>query len=67
MFSVYVPFWKRKYKRAIDLPHELSQKTPFWDEVENLYDVFRERIKESNYCMDLSIKNGTISVNHTIY
>lgn len=53
--------WERPHgylngKPTIDKYFELSQKIPFWDEVENSYDVSKERIKESNYYMDLKIK-----------
>ncbi|MGO9138482.1 MAG: IS481 family transposase [Syntrophales bacterium] len=59
--------WERPHgslngKTPMDKYFELSQKTPFWDEVENLYDASKERIKESNYYMDLRIRKLKRSV-----
>jgi hypothetical protein len=34
----------------------LSDKTPFWDDVEAMYDGNSERIQEQNYMADLTLR-----------
>jgi transposase InsO family protein len=42
-------------KTPMDRYHELSSKTPFWDDVIDNYDPSCERIREQNYKLDLLI------------
>ena len=43
-------------KSPIDRKVELSEKTPFWDEIEHLYDPQKERLQEAVYAVDLIAK-----------
>lgn len=50
------PHSSLKGKTPIDVISELSNKTPFSDEVEDLYDSLQERIQIQDYQMDLRLK-----------
>ncbi|SFC83192.1 Homeodomain-like domain-containing protein [Parapedobacter composti] len=44
-------------KAPIDVVNSLSDKTPFWDEVGEMYDESKERLRVQNYRLDLQL-NG---------
>jgi transposase InsO family protein len=53
--------WQRSHgslggKTPMEKYIELMQKTPYWDEVCEMYDPTRERIQEANYSLDLKLR-----------
>jgi transposase InsO family protein len=43
-------------KTPMDICHDLSDKTPFWDQVWENYDPLKERLQEQNYFVDLKLR-----------
>lgn len=43
-------------KTPMDICHNLSSKTPFWDQVWERYDPAKERLQEQNYFVDLQLR-----------
>ncbi len=43
-------------KTPCQITSELSEKTPFWDDVISAYDIKKERIQEPNYQVDLAMR-----------
>lgn len=54
-YNWYRPHSSLDGKTPMDKYDELSEKTPFWDEIINNYDLSQERIREQNYKLDLLI------------
>lgn len=53
--------WRRPHgalngKTPVERAHELSEITPYWDEIGARYDAAKERIQEKNYKYDLRLK-----------
>lgn len=55
-YNLQRPHGSLNGKSLVDIINELSDKTPLWDEVIQIYDRKNERIQEANYQMDLAIR-----------
>ena len=55
-YNWHRPHGAHKGKTPIEKYFTLSDKTPFWEEVEAGFDPSKERIQEANYWLDQQIR-----------
>ena len=55
-YNWYRPHSSLGGKTPTEKCHELSQKTPFWDEVEQNYEITNEPIREQNFYLDQTLR-----------